>query len=48
MKLIARCGDEVIAQAKEFRVNPGEMCHVNVPLEKLTGDTVTVEVVKED
>ena len=48
VKLVARCGDEVIAQAKEFRVNPGEMCHVNVPVEKLTGDTVTVEVVKED
>ena len=48
VKLVARCGDEVIAQTKEFRVNPGEMCHVNVPVEKLTGDTVTVEVVKED
>ena len=48
VKLIARCGDEVIAQAKEFRVNPGEMCHVNVPVEKLIGDAVTVEVVKED
>ncbi len=48
VKLIARCGDEVIAQTKEFRVNPGEMCHVNVQVEKLTGDTVTVEVVKED
>ena len=48
VKLIARCGDEVIAQAKEFRVNPGEMCHVTFPVEKLTGDAVTVEVVKED
>jgi NADPH-dependent 2,4-dienoyl-CoA reductase/sulfur reductase-like enzyme len=48
VKLIARCGDEVLAQTKEFRVNPGEMCHVTVPVEKLTGDTVTVEVVKED
>ena len=48
VKLVARCGDEVIAQAKEFRVNPGEMCHVNVPVEKLIGDAVTVEVVKED
>ena len=48
VKLIARCGDEVIASTKEFRVNPGEMCHVNVATEKLTGDTVTVEVIKED
>ena len=48
VKLVARCGDEIIAQAKEFRVNPGEMCHVTVQTAKLTGDTVTVEVVKED
>ena len=48
VKLIARCGDTVLAQTKEFRVNPGEMCHVTVPVEKITGDTVTVEVVKED
>ncbi|MBQ8768723.1 MAG: FAD-dependent oxidoreductase, partial [Oscillospiraceae bacterium] len=47
VKLIARCGDEVIASAKEFRVNPGEMCHLNVATEKLTGD-ITVEVIKED
>ena len=48
VRLIARCGDEVIYKHKEFRVNPGEMCHVNVETAKLTGDTVTVEVVKED
>jgi len=47
VKLVARCGDEVIYKHKEFRVNPGEMCHVNVETAKLTGD-VTVEVVKED
>ena len=48
VKLIARCGDEVISQAKEFRVNPGEMCHLNIATERLSGDTVTVEVIKED
>ena len=48
VKLVAKCGDEVIAQTKEFRVNPGEMCHVTVQTAKLTGKTVTVEVVKED
>ena len=47
VKLVARCGDEVIYKHKEFRVNPGEMCHVNVETAKITGD-VTVEVVKED
>jgi len=46
VKLIARCGDEVIYSRKEYRVNPGEMCHVNVETAKLTGD-ITVEVVKE-
>ena len=48
VKLVARCGDTVIAQKKEFRVNPGEMCHVTVPMQQLTGDAVTIEVVKED
>ena len=47
VKLVAKCGDEVLYTHKEFRVNPGEMCHVTVPTEKLTGETVTVEVVKE-
>ncbi len=46
--LVARCGDEVLARHKEFRVNPGEMCHLTLPTDKLTGDSVTVEVVKED
>jgi len=48
VKLVARCGDVVIAQHKEFRVNPGEMCHITVETAALTGHTVTVEVVKED
>jgi len=46
--LVARCGAEVIYSHKEFRVNPGEMNHVTVETGKLTGDTITVEVVKED
>ena len=48
VKLIARCGDEIIASHKEFRVNPGEMNHITIETAKLTGDTVTVEVIKED
>jgi len=48
VKLVARCGDEIVAEHKEYRVNPGEMCHINVETAKLTGDTVTVEVIKED
>ena len=47
VKLVARCGDTIIATAKEFRVNPGEMNHINIQTQALTGETVTVEVVKE-
>lgn len=47
VKLVARCGDEVIYSHKEYRVNPGEMNHVNIETGKITGD-ITVEVVKED
>ena len=45
--LVARCGEQVIAQQKEFRVNPGEMNHITVETEKLAGGVVTVEVQKE-
>ena len=45
--LVARCGNTVIAKHKEFRVNPGEMNHITVETGKLTGETVTVEVIKE-
>ena len=48
VRLIARCGDDVIYSHKEFRVNPGEMNHVNIETGKLTGETLTVEVIKED
>ena len=47
VRLVASCDGKVLAKKKEFRVNPGEMCHLNVVTEKLTGD-VTVEVIKED
>ena len=48
VRLVARCGDEVIVQSKEFRVNPGEMNHIVVDTAKLSGGEVTVDVVKED
>lgn len=47
VKLVARCGEQVIAEQKEFRVNPGEMNHIVVDTARLAGDEVTVEVVKE-
>jgi pyruvate/2-oxoglutarate dehydrogenase complex dihydrolipoamide dehydrogenase (E3) component len=46
--LIARCGDEIIAKKKEILVNPGEMNHLTIETDKLSGSSVTVEVVKED
>lgn len=48
VKLVARCGDTVIAQQKEYRVNPGEMNNIVVDARKLTGSELTVEVIKED
>ena len=48
VKLIAKCGEEVIASKFEFRVSPGEMCNISVQTEKITADSVKVEVVKEN
>ncbi len=46
VKLEAKCGEKVIASKKERRVNPGEMCNIQIPLDEVTGDVV-VNVVKE-
>ncbi len=48
VKLVMRCGDNVIAEKKEFRVNPGEMNHMVLDSSKISGNEVTVEIVKED
>ncbi len=48
VKLVARCGDEVIAQKKEFRANPGEMCNLLIDTSKIVGDDIVIEVLKED
>lgn len=47
VKLVARCGGQVIAEQKEYRVNPGEMNHIVVDTARLEGNEITVEVVKE-
>ncbi len=47
-RLVVKCGEEVIASKKEFRVNPGEMNHITVDASKISGEELTVEVVKED
>ncbi len=46
VRIEAVCGGRVLAKKLERRVNPGEMCHIRVPIAELDGD-VTVNVVKE-
>ena len=48
VKLVARCGNDVISQKKEFRVNPGEMNCLTIETEKITGNEIEISVVKED
>lgn len=45
-RIEAKCGERVIASKKERRVNPGEMCSIQIPLDNITGDVI-VNVVKE-
>ena len=39
---------EVITTKKELRANPGEMCNIKVDTSKIIGDSITVEVYKEN
>ena len=48
VKLVVKNGEEIIAQKKEIRVNPGEMCSIAVETAKIITDKIVVEVVKED
>lgn len=48
VSLAVKCGNEIIAQKKEFKVNPGEMNCVTVDTSKVTDGEITVEVMKED
>ena len=41
-----KSGDKVLSEKKAKRVNPGEICHVEVKTAEITGDDVMVEVVK--
>jgi len=47
VRLVARCGDTILAKSKEFRVNPGEMCRLTVATNDIVGD-ITVDVIKDD
>ena len=46
VKLVAKCGDTVLASKFEFRVSPGEMCNLTVDTQKIIGDEIVVSVVK--
>ncbi|MBR2847310.1 MAG: FAD-dependent oxidoreductase [Clostridia bacterium] len=48
VSLAVKCGNEIIAQKKEFKVNPGEMNCITVDTSKVTDGEITVEVMKED
>lgn len=43
--LIAESGGKELARKKERRVNPGEMCHVDVNAKEIAGNEVSVRVV---
>jgi len=45
-RLVAKCGDKVIASKKEIKVNPGEMNCITVDTSQIEGE-LTVEVIKE-
>lgn len=46
--LVVKSGDAVLSAKKELRVNPGEMCHVDVKTADVAADEVTVEVVGQE
>ena len=46
VRIVAKCNGKVIASKKELRVNPGEMCNIQIPLAEVEEDVV-VEVIKE-
>lgn len=48
VRLTVSCAGSVIASHKEFRVNPGEMNHIEIDTALLKDDVVTVDVCKED
>ena len=45
--ILVKSGDEIIAKKKRQRVNPGEMENISFDTDKVSGNNVVVEVVKE-
>lgn len=48
VKIVAKCGETILAQRKLMRVSPGEMEQVTFNTADITGDEVVVEVLKEE
>lgn len=48
VKLVVKSGGKVLSEKREQRVNPGEMCHVDVKTGSVLGDDITVEVKAEE
>lgn len=46
IRVVIRCGDEVIASKKELRVSPGEICDIQVSSDVVESD-IMVRVIKE-
>lgn len=46
VRIVAKCGEDIIASKKEHRINPGEMCFIQIPMEQVN-QNVFVEIVKE-
>ncbi|WP_186429678.1 NAD(P)/FAD-dependent oxidoreductase [Clostridium sp. BSD9I1] len=47
VKIRATSNEKVIAEKKAIRINPGEMESIEVSTSKISGDEVTVEIIKE-
>ncbi len=45
MRIEAKCNGKVIASKKERRVNPGEMCNIQIPMSEVDSDIV-IDVIK--
>ena len=45
--LIVKDGDSVLAKKREFRISPGEMNNITVSTDEISGNEITVSVIKE-
>ena len=48
VRIQVRDSEKTLSEAKRQRVNPGEMEHVRIRSDQITGDEVIVDAVKEE